>query len=77
VTRRCFSCDIELSGEPLMAAGRTYCCSGCAGGGPCSCTYEVRSVIPTTNGHTDPVLTRELLGLLFEDRSDDRGRPNK
>lgn len=35
----CESCDIELIAVPLWQADRYYCCSGCAAGGPCRCSY--------------------------------------
>jgi hypothetical protein len=63
--KRCFSCDIELPPDPPATGERNYCCSGCEAGGPCSCTYE-GSPKHSTNGHTDPVVTLELLGLLPE-----------
>ncbi|HEY7414447.1 MAG TPA: hypothetical protein VH593_04590 [Ktedonobacteraceae bacterium] len=36
----CASCDIEILWPPVIAQGRTYCCAGCAAGGPCSCDYS-------------------------------------
>jgi hypothetical protein len=68
--KRCFSCDIELPGDVYITAGRAYCCSGCAAGGPCSCTYEGQASRAAANGHAGPSLTSELLGLLppHEDR---------
>ncbi len=61
--KNCHSCDIELTGDVLLAHGRAYCCSGCAAGGPCTCTYEGEQKVHSSNGHADPVLTRELLGF--------------
>jgi hypothetical protein len=29
--------------------GRTYCCQGCAIGGPCYCSYD----LPETRGHDE------------------------
>ena len=34
---RCANCDIELRAEAVVRGGRTYCCEGCALGGPCVC----------------------------------------
>jgi len=75
--KRCFSCDIELPADVLISSGHPYCCSGCAVGGPCSCTYEGQPAPQHANGHTDPVLTRELLGLIIKDSSDERPEPWK
>jgi hypothetical protein len=43
--RRCANCDIEFLWSPVVVQGVTYCCAGCAAGGPCSCDYsQYRSV---------------------------------
>ncbi len=36
----CANCDIEISWLPITSGGLTYCCWGCAQGGPCSCDYS-------------------------------------
>ena len=36
----CASCEFELTGRPVYVRDEAYCCLGCAGGGPCVCTYE-------------------------------------
>ena len=42
---RCANCDIEILWPPTVRYGQTYCCSGCAAGGPCCCDYsQYRSV---------------------------------
>ncbi len=42
---RCANCDIEILWPPVVVQGKTYCCTGCAAGGPCNCDYsEYRSV---------------------------------
>ena len=60
---RCACCDIELTGSPLMVDGKPFCCAGCAGGGPCICTYEGDQGRYPRNGHHDPLLVPGL----FED----------
>jgi hypothetical protein len=41
----CANCDIEIVWSPTVVKGKTYCCVGCAAGGPCSCDYSLyRSV---------------------------------
>jgi hypothetical protein len=36
----CASCEQVLTGRPVYFMDETYCCSGCAKGGPCWCSYE-------------------------------------
>lgn len=40
VVKRCANCDIEILWPPVVVGGKTYCCAGCAAGGPCSCDYS-------------------------------------
>ncbi|GHO54122.1 hypothetical protein [Ktedonobacter robiniae] len=40
VVRRCANCEIEILWSPVIMHGVTYCCPGCAAGGPCSCDYS-------------------------------------
>lgn len=59
---RCSSCDIELSdGRVVVVDGRTYCCSGCAAGGPCVCTYEDEHLRLSRTGRGWRVMVGELL----------------
>ncbi len=37
---RCANCDIEFLWPPTVVAGKIFCCTGCAAGGPCSCDYS-------------------------------------
>ncbi len=57
---KCDSCDIDLSGSPLMVRGKAFCCSGCAEGGPCVCSYEKEDGRRQRNGHSDPVISQML-----------------
>ncbi|TMC20901.1 MAG: hypothetical protein E6J34_11195 [Chloroflexi bacterium] len=42
---RCANCEIEILWPPTVVQDITYCCTGCAAGGPCSCDYsQYRSV---------------------------------
>lgn len=36
----CASCDGRITDIPVYRMDEAYCCVGCAGGGPCVCTYE-------------------------------------
>lgn len=57
---KCDSCDIELPGSHLVVQGKPFCCSGCADGGPCVCSYEKEDGRPPRNGHTDPIISQIL-----------------
>ena len=42
---RCANCDIEILWPATVIQDTAYCCTGCAGGGPCTCDYSLyRSV---------------------------------
>src|SRR5260221_430888 len=32
--------DIDILWPPTVAQGKTFCCTGCAAGGPCNCDYS-------------------------------------
>lgn len=36
----CANCGIEVTEERTVVDGITYCCRGCASGGPCYCSYD-------------------------------------
>jgi hypothetical protein len=36
----CAKCGIRIRWQPTIVDGETYCCLGCAMGGPCSCDYS-------------------------------------
>jgi hypothetical protein len=36
----CANCGIVIDWQPTVVAGNSYCCLGCARGGPCDCDYE-------------------------------------
>jgi hypothetical protein len=36
----CANCGIVVYWQPTIVAGKSYCCLGCAQGGPCDCDYE-------------------------------------
>lgn len=65
---KCDSCDIDLSGNPLIVRGRPFCCPGCADGGPCVCSYEKEDGRRQRNGHTDPIIS-QMLYLEAQDSS--------
>ncbi len=37
----CANCDIEILWSPTIVQGKSFCCSGCASGGPCCCDYSL------------------------------------
>ncbi|MCL4533549.1 MAG: 6-carboxytetrahydropterin synthase [Bacteroidetes bacterium] len=43
-TYYCANCLEPIRWEPVMQDGLAYCCRGCAGGGPCVCSYAVSSI---------------------------------
>ncbi len=57
---RCASCDVEIFGIVFKVAGGPYCCSGCARGGPCTCTYDDQGSYPR-NSRRDLLLALESL----------------
>ena len=36
----CANCGIVLRWKPTIVDGVSYCCLGCAKGGPCDCDYD-------------------------------------
>jgi hypothetical protein len=36
----CENCRIVIRWQPTVVDGKTYCCLGCAQGGPCNCDYD-------------------------------------
>jgi hypothetical protein len=57
---KCDSCDIDLGRDHLVVRGKTFCCAGCADGGPCGCSYERGDGRHHRNGHSDPVISEML-----------------
>jgi hypothetical protein len=41
---RCANCGAEISWRPVVHRGSTYCCGGCAQGGPCYCSYDMATL---------------------------------
>lgn len=37
---RCANCDIDILWPPTVVQEKTFCCIGCASGGPCCCDYS-------------------------------------
>jgi hypothetical protein len=35
----CANCGISIRWQPTIVDGKSYCCAGCAQGGPCECDY--------------------------------------
>ena len=38
---QCANCGVEIPWRPAIHRGKTYCCGGCAQGGPCYCSYDL------------------------------------
>lgn len=56
----CANCRIVIQWEPTIIEGKTYCCLGCAQGGPCSCDYDNLPQV----GKVEPMIRRQPRGLL-------------
>ncbi len=37
---KCANCGIVIHWQPTLVDDKTYCCPGCAEGGPCACDYD-------------------------------------
>ena len=59
--RICGSCGIALEAERIRRRDGLYCCAGCAGGGPCVCTYEHDLGRYPPSYYAKPVSLSELL----------------
>jgi hypothetical protein len=42
----CANCGVEIPWRPAIYRGKTYCCGGCAQGGPCYCSYDLGELDP-------------------------------
>ncbi|MBI5879466.1 MAG: hypothetical protein HZB53_17595 [Chloroflexi bacterium] len=40
MTPMCANCAIIIHWQPTLVHGKSYCCAGCANGGPCECDYD-------------------------------------
>lgn len=55
---RCANCGVEIPWRPAVHHGRTYCCGGCAQGGPCYCSYDLTAadwLRPRPRLHAQPL----------------------
>ena len=43
----CANCGLEISWPPAVVDGNSYCCGGCALGGPCYCSYDSIGAAPS------------------------------
>ncbi len=49
----CTNCLAEFEWTPFVQDGEEFCCSGCAGGGPCICTYDGAPHLTEAGGAAD------------------------
>ena len=42
----CANCEIKTTWKPTIINGKSYCCEGCAEGGPCICDYAQLPPLP-------------------------------
>jgi hypothetical protein len=51
----CVTCEAEIAGQAVFHAGHAFCCSGCAAGGPYTCSYDEEAPDHHPNQrHDDP-----------------------
>lgn len=72
---KCESCDIELTALPLWRDDRYFCCSGCADGGPCICSYVDDPARLGKGAGSAPVRVNELLDR-YDQAPDSRSQAN-
>ena len=53
----CASCEYVLGAAAVYRMDETYCCVGCAHGGPCVCSYEADLADDGVNGVGTPFAT--------------------
>lgn len=58
-THTCANCFAEFEWTPFNQDGEDFCCSGCADGGPCICTYDGAS---DTSGPAGPAVVAAVPG---------------
>jgi hypothetical protein len=54
----CAACDGRITGRAIYRMDEAYCCTGCAVGGPCVCTYEADLADDGVDGLGLPFATR-------------------
>jgi hypothetical protein len=53
----CANCGIPIRWHSTVVDGQSFCCSGCAAGGPCECDY---AHLPERGRRLDIVVWREI-----------------
>jgi hypothetical protein len=66
----CGNCGISITWAPTVVEGRTYCCVGCANGGPCTCDY---SNLPNS-GQLRSIFVRRSLQVIVPPAKSESGR---
>jgi len=66
----CDNCGIPIHWQPTIVDGGTYCCLGCAIGGPCTCDY---SRLPHV-GESRAIVCQTVVIRLSAPRRDHRDR---
>lgn len=49
---QCANCGVPIPWRPVVHRGKTYCCGGCAQGGPCYCSYDLHERYTEQTGGT-------------------------
>ena len=58
----CANCGVEIPWRPAVHRGKTYCCGGCAQGGPCYCSYDLTDRDPHRPHRLGSMPTRAVTG---------------
>ena len=71
----CASCEIKLGADSVRGSDGRYCCTGCADGGPCICTYEHDLGRYPPSRYAKPISISELFDRYERDvQADAEGR---
>src|SRR4051794_1886327 len=74
----CATCELEVPWTPVRRVDKAFCCTGCAVGGPCTCSYDDFNTEDTSMSTTNTIvdtrasprampMTRDVLRRLESD----------
>ncbi len=69
----CANCEADFAWLPLVHHGLSFCCPGCAVGGPCSCSYEEHPR-PAVSGALNEVRPLPMTAETWQRVSDEADR---
>jgi hypothetical protein len=71
----CENCGIEIRWQPTVVDGHTFCCTGCAQGGPCECDYDNLPRLHEINALVLRTIRGAALQIGQEEQVEQRRRP--